>query len=189
MRFFSKSMKTRWRAFNTYLSLAALLLAGCATGDQKKNQASDESSPDKQLTALRLHLQGTPTPDQPNKTMQVPILRARPVLVTVERTELMSEHYIASAELVDELEGFSIRLEFDRKGRWILEAVTAQNRGRQIAIFCSFGSERWLAAPLIQQVVTDGKLTFTPDATREEAIRIVRGLNNMAKKLAEDPRF
>jgi hypothetical protein len=31
--------------------------------------------------------------------------------------------------------------------------------------------------------IVDGKLVFTPDATREEADRIVRGLNKIAKEM------
>lgn len=183
-------MKAGLTPFNTYLTLAVLwLAAGCATVEEKRDVASKEDKVDQQLTALRLHLQAEPSPGQPGKTMQVPIYRSRPVLVTVSTTALMSEHYVAKADMLDQGENFSIQLEFDRKGRWILETVTAQNRGRQLAIFCSFGHERWLAAPIIQQVVSDGKLTFTPDASREEAIRIVRGLNNVAKKMEHDPRF
>ena len=44
-----------------------------------------------------------------------------------------------------------------------------------------FGELRWLAAPILQQRIRDGLLVFTPDATREEAERIVRGLKNVAK--------
>ena len=47
---------------------------------------------------------------------------------------------------------------------------------------------RWLAAPRISQRIKDGVLVFTPDATREEAERIVRGLNNVAIKLGNKPK-
>lgn len=176
--------------FNIYLAIIAMAwCTGCATAPPEKDVASREEEPEEQLTALRLHLQADPSPGQPGKTMEVPIYRNRPTLLTVSATALMSEHYVAAAKLMDEDDTFAIQVEFDRKGRWILEAVTAQNRGRRLAVFCSFGKERWLAAPIIQQVISDGKLTFTPDATREEAIRIVRGLNNAAKKMEHDPRF
>ena len=36
---------------------------------------------------------------------------------------------------------------------------------------------------MITKVISNGRFVFAPDATREEAERIVRGLNNMAKKL------
>ena len=40
----------------------------------------------------------------------------------------------------------------------------------------------WLAAPMTNKRISDGVLVFTPDASREEADRIVLGLNNVAKE-------
>ena len=77
----------------------------------------------------------------------------------------------------------SIFVQFDRRGTWLLEQYTTANRGRRIAIMSQFGQVRWLAAPKISKPITDGTLVFTPDATREEADRIVRGLTNVAKKM------
>jgi hypothetical protein len=44
---------------------------------------------------------------------------------------------------------------------------------------------RWLAAPIVRKRIGDGKLIFTPDATREECDTIVTGLNAVAKKVKE----
>jgi hypothetical protein len=41
-----------------------------------------------------------------------------------------------------------------------------------------------LAAPQINNHITDGRFVFTPDSTREEAERVALGLNHVAKKLA-----
>ena len=41
---------------------------------------------------------------------------------------------------------------------------------------------------MIAQRIPDGYFTFTPDATRAEAQRIVRGLNNVAAKLGNAPK-
>jgi hypothetical protein len=42
-----------------------------------------------------------------------------------------------------------------------------------------------MAAPEIIAKNSSGRLVFTPDATREEADRMVRGLNNVAKKIEQ----
>ena len=41
---------------------------------------------------------------------------------------------------------------------------------------------RWLAAPLIRQRISDGTLSFSPDASREEMERLVFGLNEALRK-------
>jgi hypothetical protein len=64
-----------------------------------------------------------------------------------------------------------------------LDTVTTANKSKRIAILAIFPEKRWIAAPLINQRNASGVLTFTPDATREEAERIVRGLNNVAAQL------
>jgi hypothetical protein len=43
---------------------------------------------------------------------------------------------------------------------------------------------RWIAAPVIHGRISNGSLVFTPDASREEADEIARGLTNIAKKIA-----
>jgi hypothetical protein len=40
---------------------------------------------------------------------------------------------------------------------------------------------RWVAAPTMTERIADGRLVFAPDATREEAERIVHGLNRVAE--------
>src|ERR1051325_3258877 len=159
-------MKIRGTAFNTLLLwLAAALLAGCAaSGGKFKKEAS----------TLRLHLEVTP--DGTAHNAPVPIYRAHPVYVNVEKDPFLSEGYIQKAEVVNDLAGFSIRVQYEQKGAWLLENVTTANKGRRIAIFSQFGEARWLAAPILGQRITDGVLQFTPDASREEAERIVRGL-------------
>ena len=170
-------MKICCVTFNTYLCvLAWLALGGCATTDQSK-----ETNPKKQLTAMRLHcetVQGGSTPG-----LEVPIWRARPVLVPIDRDAFVTEANVLAAAVVDQAGGFAIEIKLDRQGTWLLEKATVTNRGRRIAIFCNFGHERWLAAPIITKIISNGRVLFTPDATHEEADRIVRGLNNVRRKL------
>ena len=83
--------------------------------------------------------------------------------------------------------GFAMQAQYDRHGTLVLDSVTTEYRGRHIAIFTQFGSgklaqKRWLGAPYIGSSITRGVLLFTPNATREEAEEVVRGLNNVAKR-------
>jgi len=74
-------------------------------------------------------------------------------------------------------------IQFNKHGTLVLDMVTTGNRGSRVAVHSQFGDSRWLAAPRITGRIANGIFTFTPDATREESERIVRGLNNIAKAL------
>lgn len=172
-----------WRhAFNTNLWLCGLLLAGCAS------DKSREANPKKQITGLRLHMETTTGRASPG--IEVPVFRDRPVLVPIDRDAFITEANVVAAAVVEQPGGFAIEIQLDRQGTWLLEKYTVTNRGRRIAVLASFaGEDRWLAAPVIPKIISNGRLVFTPDATREEAERIVRGLNNVARKAKHDPRF
>ncbi len=166
-------MLTRPGGFNLYLLAilaAALLAAGCDTFT-KKGKAEE--------AALRLHLeinaaggaQGT----------NVLVNRSSPFLVTVDRQPFLSELNIESARVVDTLGGFSIAIQFNTEGTILLEQYTITYRGRHAAVLAEFGQLRWIAAPVMQKGITNGQFIFTPDTTREEAEKIVRGLNRVAE--------
>ncbi len=167
-------MRIRECGFNFYLLamlLAAVALPGCKSFGGKK-----------EASTLRLHLEVTS--DGTDKNSPVPIYRESPVQVNVEKESFLNEGSVSKASVVDVMGGFSIFIQFDRRGSWILEQYSVANKGRRVAIFSQFGGQaRWLAAPILAKRISDGALVFTPDATREEADRIVRGLNNVAKKL------
>ena len=61
----------------------------------------------------------------------------------------------------------------------LLEQYTTGSKGKHLAISAEFGQMRWIAAPVITQRIGDGLLVFTPDTSREEAARIVSGLNRV----------
>ena len=169
-------MKICCVTFNIYLcALALLALGGCETKQSK------ETDPKKQLSILRLHLQSSG--GRSGSGLEVPIFRAKPVLVEIEKQFFADEGDIIGAVLQEQAGGFAIEVQFGRHGSWALEKATVSSKGRHIVVFCSFGQDRWLAAPVITKVISNGRFVFAPDATREEAERIVRGLNNMAKKL------
>ncbi|MBI3848966.1 MAG: hypothetical protein HY298_01565 [Verrucomicrobia bacterium] len=167
-------MMIRSQRFNTYLllTLCVSLTGGCRTAESKRKH---------ELTTLRLHLEVNPDGTQHNEP--VPIYRAKPSLVNVDKKPFIDEGHVAKAAVIDVLGGFAIQVQFDRQGTWLLEEYTTANKGKHIAIFSQFGEVRWLAAPVISQRIADGLFTFTPDASRDEAERIVAGLNNVAGEI------
>ncbi len=181
-------MKIRWDRFNLYLllGLALALICGCQTPEGKRKKV-----------ASTFHLHQETNPDPMGRTEQVPIYRQQPVMFTVEKTPFLTEADVKAAKVIDVLGGFALSIQFDRRGSLLLEQYTTANRGRHIAIFSQFDNPheqnlnqgRWLAAPKIQNHITDGLLVFTPDATREEAEQIALGLNNVARKLDTGAEF
>jgi len=176
-------MRIIWQGFNTYLLLAAVVGSLCACGTTSKR---------KNFSALRIHLETNR--DGTDRSKAVPILRDKSQMINVESAPFLAEGNVAEAKLVDEVGGFAVEIKFERRGVWLLESYTTANRGRRLAIYAEFADpadperkkivSRWLAAPLVQKRISDGVLTFTPDASREEMTEWVRGLNLLAKKLA-----
>jgi preprotein translocase subunit SecD len=178
----------RWFNLNfvLLLPLLALTFAGCETTDPNNSAASGgKKKKDKEATIIRFHLETNR--DGTGKNGPVPIYREQPIMVNVNHAPFLDTGDIVEAAVVDTMGGFAISILFDRHGTWSLDAATGSNRGRRIAIYAEFGSARWLAAPVIRNRIADGVLTFTPDADREEAERIVRGLNAVAKELKKKP--
>jgi hypothetical protein len=172
--------------FNTFLlvTIALGFAAGCE---------SPSSSAKKQLSTIRVHMEGNRNAGGHYEA--VPISRQHPVMINVEKEAFLTEGDIQEAQLVDAVGGFALRIHFDRRGALILQQYSLGNPGKHMAIFSQFASpadpklhlSRWLGAPRITKNISDGVLVFTPDATREEADQIVRGLNNVAKKLEKNP--
>ena len=147
-----------------------------------------KSTGDKQTTAIRLYLEADVSNAGHSKTIS--ILREHPTPMQIQDLLFLDERYIEKAAVVDWKGSFFIQLKFDWHGTLMLDNVTGGNPGRRIAIEVGFDKQdRWLAAPAIQRRISDGTLTFTPDASREEAERIVRGLNNLGKKLEKYKKF
>jgi preprotein translocase subunit SecD len=166
------------KRFNIYFLCLTLLAtaAGCR---------SPESDHKKQLAVLHVYLEVPP--DTMGMSASAPIYREHPTSVTVARAPFLGEGDVAAAKVVeDKVGGFALQIQFDQRGTWTLEQYSATNPGKRFAIYAEFGDKmaihRWLAAPIIARRISDGTLTFTPDATREETEQIVRGLNNVAIK-------
>jgi hypothetical protein len=174
--------RTTW--FNLYFAAAVVLVAGIGCQTSKKQKES---------SLLRVHLEAGPEVPT-NRCTVVQLPRNHPIDVQIDRTAFLSETDVKEAKVVEDLGGFSIRLQFNRKGSWILEQNSASNRGKHFVVYAQFvtpGQQehtegRWLAAPRITRNLADGVLLFAPDASREEAEEIVLGLNNIARQLEQD---
>jgi hypothetical protein len=166
-------MKVCATRFNTYLLLAAVLafFGGCQT-DKK----------DKQIGAIYIHMQAPPL----GNSETVNVLRSTPVMIHITHDPILTEINLLGAKVVTTQGSFAIALQFDEPGTLVLEQYSSSNSGRHFAIYGQWGDlaadGRWLAAPSITQRISDGVLTFTPDCSREEADKLVAGLNIVAKK-------
>ena len=169
-------MKVCARRFNTYLALAVAVgfLSACQT--TKRDEIS---------SALRIYIEANSDGISTSKTISV--FRANPTSVAIATTQILTEQNIVAAKVIDAQGGFAIQIQFDENGTWTLEQYSASNPGKHFVIFGQWSAKtadgRWLAAPLISRRIGNGTLVFTPDASREEADRLVLGLNEVVKKI------
>lgn len=176
MRFCVATMKVCGLRFNVYFALAAatMLLCGCQT-----------VKPAKKTAALRVYIESNAGLEGTSRT--ITLLRADPVVLTIAPDPFLTEAGIIAARTIETPGGFAIEVQFDEFSAVTLEQYTAANPGRHLAIYGEWGEKpvtgRWLAAPLITHRIGNGILSFTPDASREEADELVLGLNNVAKKI------
>ena len=180
-------MMTGFVRFNINLCLAVALLA--ATGcHSTKSEDGKKKENKKDLALVELHLEVTP--DELTDTKTIAVNRREPFTVVVDKDSFVDTTYISGARLLEEgTDVFSIQLKFNWSGTMRLDTTTTAHRGKHIAVNCTFGkahTTRWVAALVIRKRIADGTLTFTPDATHEEAEEIVRGLNHSAEKMKKD---
>lgn len=160
-----------WRnRFNIYLLAGMWLLTGCQSGVVGGKNPS----------TLRFH--HVINPDGTPRCLAIKFLRASPMELHIDRSPFLHEGYVKKAAVLDHLGTYEIQVEFDHQGTMLLDSVSVANRGQRIAIYSDFGDSRWLAAPVLNRRITNGVFQFTPDASREEAQRVVDGLNRVAAK-------
>ena len=105
----------------------------------------------------------------------------------VDRDPFLLEDDVATASIVESLGTFAVQILLTSHGTLLLDMNSSSNKGRHMAMLTQFKDKpltksHWIAAPLIKDRIANGALIFTPDMTREEAERMVNGLNNVAKK-------
>jgi len=171
---FFKSLWTRRGVVAVFLLAFSV---GCKTTDTKEKPAK----PDKEASTLRLHMEEN---DVGIGVGSVEVFRSQPTKMTVQKTAFVDEGEITKATVVDSQHGgHLIQIEYTRRGKMALQMATAPHPGRRVAVWSRWTEGRWLAAPVVQRGIDDGVFVFTPDCSRAEAERIVRGLNNVAIKL------
>lgn len=177
------------RPFNTFFHLgwALLLLAGCATTPEAKQAKAEE----KDVSIVRLF---TELRDESMVGTKVSLPRSNPMEISIDKETFADERDVARADVVKALGGFALRIELTQHGRMTLEAASVARAGLRLVIFGQWtvGKEetvqRWLGAPVMRRALRDGVIVFTPDCDKEEADRFVRGLNNVAIKLENQPK-
>ena len=170
------------RRFNLYLAFVLILpLAGCTFFKDEFGKKKAEKA-----GAIRIHVEAPVS--LPGKTRTVSVLRSTPLAVTIDEDPVLTEANLLAATIVETPGGgFAVTVRFDETGGWAIEQATAGNPGKHLVIFGQWGETkfegRFLAAPLIVRRIAGGELTFSPDASREEAQQFVDGLNNLARIL------
>jgi preprotein translocase subunit SecD len=173
-------MMIKFVRFNIYLWLAVGLMS-LATGCQTNKKA-------KVTATIELHMEGIN--DGAEDHVAVPIFRDHPIFVNMEKEFVIDGVDLTEAKVVDDLGGFKIKLQFNWRGTLMLDGITTANHGKRIGVLCTFNKKvRWLAAPVIQKQIANGVFEFTPDASREEADEIVKGLNDVVAKLEKEDKF
>lgn len=168
--------------FNVNLVLALLLGLGLLTACHSIKLKEKKEA----VSTFHVYLE---TRRDPDRSQTVKVGRDRPVSFSIEKVPFVSEKFVKEAKVVSEVGGFALQVQLDRQGSWLLEQYTTANHGKHLVIFSQFSTPpqetlnegRWLAAPRISLNITNGLLSFTPDADRAEADHIALGLNHVAK--------
>ncbi len=170
-------MKFRPVRFNSYfIALLAALLTACESTDPSGSTkvASD-------VATLRIHLETHADPMGLSRRISVGRESAQTFFIT---PPMLSEQNLTAARLWEgNEEQFAIHLQFDRDGIRTLEMLSMSYRGKRLALGSQFPEPRWIGTFRMDRRIADGTLLFRPDATREEAVKIVRLLNNSVAKL------
>jgi hypothetical protein len=172
-------MKMRPARFNIYLLTAfglLLLAVGCRTPEDKEHKEHS-----KDAATFRVFLASKAA-----EHAGVAVYRSSPIELHIDHEPLLTEGDLESAAVVEAPGGYTIQAQFNGHGALVLEGATVGHKGQHLAIQSTWTETRWLGAPVITHRISNGQLVFTPDATREESERIVRGLSNVVAKIKAD---
>ena len=135
---------------------------------------------------MRLHLESYQ--DVPERLTTVTMGRAAPFSYPVEKGSFLKDDQIVAAALTGRDGLYSIKIKLDHQGATILNQLSSANNGKRIAVWADFGEVRWIGSLRLEKRITNGELTFTPDTTREEAEKIVDGVNYLAEQYGKGRR-
>lgn len=145
-----------------------------------KSRKKKEKKP-KPIKSIRVYLETRH--DIPERSLPAVVGRSSAMKFTVEKLPILNEVHVEAAALIDQPGGYEVMVKFNSIGTRILESYTAAAGGRHLVIMTEIDKEgRWIAAPLIRRRIGDGRLVFTPDASREDMDRLVKGLNQLVEK-------
>ena len=190
-------MRIAFHTFNSFFltGILALLLCGPeirgAEAESPKPTEAKASKPKKKpdpYGILRLYLEA----NEDSNSAKAQVIRRLPQTYPVQQAPFIDERDIVRALVVEAPDGgFMIQVELTQPhGRQALEMGTVSSLGRHLLIFGQWTTEtdtkpeeRWLAAPVVRNVLRTGMIVFSADMDREEADRFVEGINRVAVKL------
>ncbi len=138
------------------------------------------TKPPKNMTTLRIHVPATEA-SSPQRRMQVAI-RVPELTLQVDAQPVLTEADLDHAQVTGEGENLGLRLYFNTHGTIVLDTVSLNYRSQMLVIMINGAA---IGAPLIKDRIVDGVFEFTPDLSREQAEKIVAGLNATAAYLAK----
>jgi hypothetical protein len=174
------------RRFNLYL-LSVMMLVAFVPGCESTKKLVHHK--DKPVGIVRVHVESESS--QEGFTKSISMMRSQPVTINITTDPIVTEADVTGARLLTTPGGgFVIELKFEETAGWKIEQISSINPGKHLVIFGQWSDKvedgRWLAAPRITRRMAGGILTFTPDASHEEAEKLVNGLNEAAKNRADD---
>jgi hypothetical protein len=186
-----QNVRGRPGRFNLFFLLIAVALSGCASTPEAKKRREEA----KEGTQIRVFREATDFTGRAADAGSIGISKAKfprvePVEITVQKSPILDERDVKNARVIDTdvPDQFVIGVEFTEHGALVLQMNSVAIQGRRLVIAGRWSDgkiaqSRWLSAPVVRRAFDQGVLVFTPDCTRDEADRIVRGLNNVAVKL------
>jgi preprotein translocase subunit SecD len=151
--------------WNTMVCAAALLVGWAAVGCKEDG------------AALRVFLQASDR--LPEGRRQVIVVRNPPMNVIVNPLSELSELDLVEATAVKTPTRKQLVFQFDPHGARVIETFTGEHRGELYVLTINAVA---VAAPLIREVIRDGKLVVDVDGTDEELDKLVKGLNTSARR-------
>ena len=113
-------MMIRVLRFNIYFLFAGAmaLLVGCKSNSGEFSKKTEAS--------LRLHLEVNADGSEANAPVMVG--RERPFRVNVEKKTFLTEFNVERASVIEAVGGFSISIQYDKQGTWLLEQYTTAHK-------------------------------------------------------------
>jgi hypothetical protein len=131
--------------------------------------------------------------EDPDLARRVEWFRSAPRTAWLESKPVFQPlHHMERAELVQTADGVpAIRLIFNQRGKRVLTNVTTVQVGRRFFMMAWYRQNpddkemkpRCIGVSHIEKPNNSGQFVFLPDTTKDEAKQLVKGFNNLAKKI------